>query len=422
MTITVEKLVAGGFGLFRDPAIGLLPWAVPGDKGDIQRQPTKGAKPGIMAQWHQLSEPSPIRIDAPCKDFGVCGGCQWQMLPLEVQLFWKQQLVAEAFGRIGKLPAPYPIAPVLPTQPFNTRHKVRYQCSPKNHEGQAGQQLVLELVGADPRTRVAPDPCWLITPAMQKLTQKLMTLDWPAIPKQLTIRQGDNNTLFVLADGMPTSALGTCQSWENDLPEVTAFYADTTKEAYTLWGPEQMTCTVAGQAFKVSAESFFQVNPIGAELLIAEILAHVPMGSGHIVDAYGGGGLFAAHLASRCRHLTTIESYPAAHQDAIDNLALFTNITCLGTPVETALPLLKTTVNIAIADPPRAGLSPTVRDWLGQHVTDMLIMVSCDMPTLARDVAHFITMGWTLETCQPIDMFPQTAHLEAVCVLKRPTS
>jgi 23S rRNA (uracil1939-C5)-methyltransferase len=417
-SIKVEKLVSGGFGLFRDPAVGLLSWAVPGDQGTVHRIDKLGAI------WHTLHNPSAARITPVCQHFGTCGGCQWQMLPDATQQFWKQHLVAEALKRIGRLQPPYPLYPVLATDGLHTRHKVRYQVAQT-----PTKTLTLQLVGHNPNDRIAPDPCWLITPAMQALTDTLQTLPWPvpARPLRLTVRQGDNDALHVLLEGMPLSAdlFSALSPWIQALvqqcPTVKGVHSLTANLApQPLWGEAYLTMTAGQHAFRVSVDSFFQVNPQGLGHLLATLTTFAGQGQ-HLLDAYGGVGVFAVHLASQFKQVTSIESHPAAHHDAMHNVRHTPHITCINRAMENALTQLHDmpAIDVAVIDPPRSGLTPRVCDWLGQHVTDRLIMVSCDMPTLARDVARLAGHGFTLTHVQPIDMFPQTHHIEAICLLEK---
>jgi 23S rRNA (uracil1939-C5)-methyltransferase len=414
--VTIEKLVAGGYGLFRNPQVGLVPFAMPGDSGTVT-QPRKLRNPVVQLQ--QLLAPSQARIQPQCGVFTLCGGCQWQHVPLPLQLFWKQNLIAEAFGRLGRLPAPYPIAPVMQTQAFETRRKIRLQCAQKLTP-QGGLQL--QLVGTDPNQRVTPNPCALISGVLQRVIDALPMVAWKGhTPEQVTLWLADDDGIHVIMHAGDKPVKAWLQTVCDRLPGVVGIHWLTAGHVLKCcWGQRYMTHTVEGMAYRVSPGSFFQVNRLGAQALCQQVqqwLGSTPLG--HVVDAYAGVGLLSAAVAGQCQHLTLIESHPNAVADAKWNLKDHANVTVIEQPVDQGLTQLDNPVDVVIADPPRSGLGPVVCDWLGQHVRQKIILMSCDVTTLARDLSVLLPMGWKLVACQPVDMFPQTWHVEVACLLER---
>jgi len=136
-----------------------------------------------------------------------------------------------------------------------------------------------------------------------------------------------------------------------------------------------------------------------------------------VLDAYCGVGLFTAFLSAEAGHVTGIEAQPAAVADARHNLAGMDNVTLLEGTVEALLPTVEPKLDAVVVDPPRTGLELAALDALATHRPARIVYVSCDPATLARDARRLVRHGYTLEWVQPIDLFPQTYHIENVALL-----
>jgi 23S rRNA (uracil1939-C5)-methyltransferase len=183
---------------------------------------------------------------------------------------------------------------------------------------------------------------------------------------------------------------------------------------------------VLGRRFRVSADSFFQVNPVQTAVLVERALAMLePQRNETILDGYSGVGLFSAFLSSRGTRVIAIESQPSAVMDARATAALNNqnNITALEGTLERILSQLnhrRERVDLALVDPPRAGCHPKALQALQLMAPRSICYVSCDPSTLARDISTLCTGGrYRLVAAQPIDMFPQTYHIESVALLAR---
>jgi len=178
---------------------------------------------------------------------------------------------------------------------------------------------------------------------------------------------------------------------------------------------------VRGRPFRVSAGSFFQVNTAQAAALVDLVLAALAPAlspTAAVLDLYSGVGLFSAFLAPRVGHLIGIEAYPPAVADAAVNLDEFDNVEIYEASVEHALPALAGPFAAAVLDPPRAGCHPAVLAALLAAQVAQIVYVSCDAATLARDLKTLVAAGgYRLDWVQPVDMFPQTHHVEMVAAL-----
>ncbi len=172
--------------------------------------------------------------------------------------------------------------------------------------------------------------------------------------------------------------------------------------------------------FHVSDESFFQVNTSLIETLIDQVLSRLELRGGEtIVDAYCGVGLFSRFIAPHVARVIGIESSSAALEDARRNLAAFDHVELHRGAVEDVLPSLADRIDTVVVDPPRAGCAPAVLQAVIARQIDRVVYVSCDPATLARDVRHLSDHGYALIDVQPIDLFPQTYHIETISLLLR---
>jgi 23S rRNA (uracil1939-C5)-methyltransferase len=196
-------------------------------------------------------------------------------------------------------------------------------------------------------------------------------------------------------------------------------------EEHVLLGRDHITESLGGVTFQVSANSFFQTNTVQAERLFALVEAACELrGEDTIVDLYSGTGAISLLLARRCRRVYGIEVAPAAVADAVRNAHAngIDNCTFLSGEVRHVLPALITEgvqAETVVADPPRAGFHPKALQALAALAPARIVYVSCNPSTLARDVSGLTGRGYRLEWVQPVDMFPQTPHIEAVARLRR---
>ena len=180
---------------------------------------------------------------------------------------------------------------------------------------------------------------------------------------------------------------------------------------------------MAGRRYRVSAESFFQVNTAGAEALVDVVKGYLEPGPQDVLlDAYCGVGLFALALASLAKEVIGIEASPSACEDLAYNAGELTNLTIHEGAVEEVLPALlaqEQRADLVVMDPPRAGAGAAVLRDLAALRPRRIVYVSCDPATLARDSVFLLSEGYRLVEAQPVDMFPQTYHVETVALWER---
>lgn len=406
--VTFDKLTYGGSALGRlaDGRAIFVPFALPGERARVRVVQQKAGY--ARGQLIEMLEPSPDRIKARCKHFGLCGGCHYQQLSYEKQVEAKAEILRDQLGRIAKIEN----APVQPTvaapNPWNYRNQIQFRLT---REGRLGY-IVAEGRAGPADDVFAVEECHLPIPSIDELWRQIGFETLPAIAR-VTLRAGADDELMMVLEG--TSETAPEVEIEGSLSVVHTFEGD----CFALAGRDFLKMRLGGRDFQVTATSFFQVNTAVAEKMVEHVLSLVPDTTETIIDVYCGVGLFSAFLALRCRRLIGIEESAAACKDFEINLDEFDNVELYEASAEEVLPSLETRADIVVLDPPRAGLGAQVLEALARSKPTKIIYVSCDPSTLARDLKRLIEEGFRLVQVTPFDMFPQTYHIESISVLER---
>jgi len=337
----------------------------------------------------EVLDPSPSRVVPRCPSVAAgCGGCDLQHAKLPLQLEMKERMVRDALERIGRLTAPAMDTYDLPTGGHRTT--VRAGVS----EGRAG------LRRRRSHDLVIPGSCVVTHPLAEELLIEGRYDGCDAVTIRVGARTGER---LVIVTG-PTAGVRVPG-------DVTVIDEAAAKRGRTAFHEE-----VAGRRFRVSARSFFQSRPDGADALVElagqAIAARFDEPPGHLVDLYAGVGLFSASLAAQ--HVTAVERAKSSVADARQNLP----------PGTTVLPIdvgrwRATPADVVVADPAREGLGSKVVDQIAATGASLVVLVSCDAGALGRDAASLVAAGFTLTTVTLVDMFPDTSHVEVVSVFDR---
>jgi len=333
-----------------------------------------------------------------------CGGCQLQHMAYDAQLRFKAEAVRAALSRIGRIENP-PVAPTLGmADPWRYRNTLRLHA--------AGGQL--GLIARDGRTLVPIEDCPIAHDGVADLIPALAEARLPdgcAVVIRAGTRTGDAQV--VLYDAYDTIADLNVEL------DASVVLVDGSSEVHLVAGQADILEGVAGRGYTVPATAFFQANTAMADRLVEHVIAAVPARSRQVVDAYCGVGLFTVALAPHVGAITGIDIDAAAIAAAVDNAAGLDNVTLIEGPVAEGLAAVDGPVDAVVVDPPRAGLEPAVLELLAARAPGTIVYVSCEPSSLARDVRRLAESGYALVSCQPIDMFPQTHHVETVSVLER---
>jgi len=445
MSIDVEltDLAYGGDAVGRyEGRVLFVPGGIPGER--VRVDIVEERRGHARAMLLEILRPAPERVEPSYPLLTDCG-CQWQHIAYPAQLTWKAHIVRQLLVRIGKQPD----AIVHPTigmpsgvSPWQYRNIALFSVGP---EGEVGFKLTESHEVQD------LEECALLHPALdmvyQRVRGKLIKYFGDSLSEMIqgfTIRGAIgavNNTSAGAVKAVPTllslharpgSLIEAPQQLAHELitiaPGIVGVIVERVGGRYgrVVAGQEFLTDTVLGRRFRVSADSFFQVNLVQTAALIEKALQMLdPQRSEIALDGYSGVGLFSAFLAGRSSRVIAIESQPSAVMDARANATLNNqnNITTLEGTLERILSQLhyrRERIDVALVDPPRAGCHPKALQALQVLAPRNICYVSCDPSTLARDIATLCSGGrYRLVAAQPIDMFPQTYHIECVALLTR---
>jgi len=410
LTVKLEKLTYGGDALGRvpDPLMGtggrvvFVPFALPGETVRIRVIDQKRGH--MRGELVEVLDPSAERITPKCIHFGVCGGCHYQHLSYTAQLQVKTDILRDQLTRIGKIQDP-PVQPMVASpQEWNYRNHVQF------HLSAAGE---LGYIRANGRDMFPISECHLPEATLNKL--------WPSLEfdpglglQRISLRLGmEDETMLVLESD-------ATEPPELELEANLSVVHLAGEDVVVMAGDDHLTISVKEQAFRVSAASFFQVNTLMAGRMVQHLLDHLAVSPATtLLDVYCGVGLFSAFFAGRVGRLIGIEASASACEDFAANLDEFENVELYEAPAETVLPGLDVRPDIAIVDPPRAGLDKLALDALMALRPGRLAYVSCDPSTLARDAARLIVGGYRLVQVTPFDLFPQTSSIESISIFEK---
>lgn len=402
--LKLDNPAYGGDALGRlpDGRVVFVPFSIPGET--VRIKITADKKKFARSELLEVIEPSPLRVEPRCQHFAVCGGCHYQHISYDQQLLLKQKILRDQLERIGHLADPH-IEDVIPSpKQFNYRNHIQFHLSRGNKPGfiRADKQGILEIV----ECHLPEEPLNAIWP--------LFEVDSTAGISAFGLRLGiEDDILVTLESKQPFDADLNVET----LPVSIVNLSPDNLEV--LAGSEYTIMQVKDRLFRLSAASFFQVNSPLAEQMVDAIEKVLPEKVGLALELYSGVGLFSAFIAPRADHLIAIETSESATEDFVHNLDDFDNVDLYQGAVEDILPELSLEPEVILVDPPRSGLPKKVIDNILTMQPEILIYLSCDPATLARDSKLLSEGGLVPEKFIPFDLFPQTYHIETLSIWKR---
>jgi 23S rRNA (uracil1939-C5)-methyltransferase len=436
LELTVDRLAYGGNGVARreDGYVVFVAGAVPGDR--VRAVVGKAKRAYAEARAVEILEPSPDRIE-PVADHP---GAPWQVLPYERQLEVKQEQVDDALTRIGRLEG-YELAPIVPAlEQWRYRNKLEYSFGQSDDgellcgfhaPGRFDQILPLtDCLLASERSNAAREQV-----VAELRRQGLGAWDrrtQQGFLRNLVVREGRRTgqlqVRLVTSPGrLDVDALIGAVDCEGLMWTQTAGLGESTQggETALLAGAPQLHEQLGDLRFLISPEAFFQTNTEMAEVLYGHAAEAAGLrGHERVFDLYCGIGTIALSLAARARQVVGVELVETAVSDAIENAKLneITNASFFAGDIRLAMrELVEKTgkPDVAVIDPPRAGLSQKVVRRIIEAGPQRIVYVSCNPTTLAPNAAQLVEAGWALKHVQPVDMFPQTPHIECVALLEK---
>jgi 23S rRNA (uracil1939-C5)-methyltransferase len=450
-TSTEGKAIARHEGM-----VVFIDGAVPGDIVDVSVYRKK--KNFSEARTEKIVQLSPYRVKPVCEHFGTCGGCKWQNLAYEKQLEFKQKYVFDAFTRIGKLTFPDLLPIVGNKTPYFYRNKLEYSFSNKkwlSPEQMLSGEIVENKNGLGYHIAGLFDKvldiqnCYLQPEPSNTLRNKIRDYAFKnnltffdirnksGFLRTLMIRSTSTGEVMVVVsvfEFLEKELFGLLEFIKSEFPQVSCLqYVHNDKgndtlaglEVKTYHGKDHISETMEGLKFKISAKSFYQTNSEQAEVLYRITRDFAGLTGNEVVyDLYTGTGTIANYVARHASKVIGIEYVEDAILDAKENSGNngVTNTQFFAGDMKDVLNeefiSLHGRPDVIITDPPRAGMHEDVVRSILKAEPLKIVYVSCNPSTQARDL-ELLEEKYQITKVQPVDMFPQTAHVENVVLLER---
>jgi len=444
LELRIDSLAYGGNGVGRHD--GFVVFARGGLPGDTVRARVTKVKRGFAeGVVTELVAPGEGRVEAPCRHFGVCGGCRFQDLAYEVQLDEKERQVRDALVRIGRFAEP-PLEPIVPAEAqYGYRNKLEYSFT----AGDDGIELGFHRAGRWDEV-IDIEECLLTTDLGNAV--RLAVREWAreerlqpydqktgiGYLRHLVVREGRNTgqvlVVLVTAPGEHFEA-GYLVDVLRRFPEVRSIHwaiNDTPAEQTNLptrllWGDDAIEEEILGLRYRVRPSAFLQTNTgMAARLYELARQCAALTGDENVYDLYCGTGTIGLALSANARSVWGLEISEEAVACAIENAELngIENARFFAGNVGQTIEELREEAgspDVVVVDPPRAGLAGKALRRTGELGAPRLVYVSCNPTTLASDLQVLRDeYGYVLERCRPVDMFPHTPHVESVSALSLP--
>jgi 23S rRNA (uracil1939-C5)-methyltransferase len=447
------NLAGDGVAMYRRNPIAVAA-TIPGER--VRIEVPSGRSPAASGRLVEVLQPSPHRISPRCQHFGPCGGCAWQHIAYGEQLRIKTDIVTRLVrAAVPRAPsAQATLSGVASAEPWGYRQKVHFVFGSAagtsrglvmGHYARGSRQVVnvRECPVHDERGNAL---AFALRERIQSAgvraadghsaaSRSRAATGAAGVVKSLAIRVGRATgellaTLVVLRDTDKRLRTAT-RALLATRDDVTGFHLNVHprddgfiygSDTRRIAGAKRLREDVEGISFLISPTAFFQTNVQAAGVLVSLVVGAIPEGWS-VLDLYAGAGLFAIPLARAGRRVVAVESHGGAVEDfeasARLNRLIPDQCRVIPRPVETASRTLAG-FDAAVLDPPRGGCSPAVlRAVFGSLAPRLAVYVSCNPDTLARDLAEAVKHGYEIQSIQPVDMFPHTAHIETVVVLTR---
>ena len=450
--ILITDVAAEGVALARvNDVVVFVPHVVPGDVVDVQiNRKRSNYMEGFPVKIHTFS---PDRIKPFCNHFGICGGCKWQILPYEKQLYYKTKQVTDVFTRIGKFAFPS-VKPIIASdETVNYRNKLEFSCSNKRwltEEDMKNRELLTntDAIGFHVTGRfdkiidithcsLQKDPSNEIRNAAKEYACKQgLTFfdirDHKGLLRSIIIRNSSIGELMVICSFFENdrkSILGLMEFLKNRFPQITSLHYvvnpkgnDTISDLEIICysGKDYIVEKMEDLEFIIGPKSFYQTNSNQAYKLYKVAREFAGLSGNEVVyDLYTGTGTIAHFVAKNASKVIGIEYVDDAIEDAKKNSVAnsITNTNFVSGDMKdvfTADFIQKNGIpDVIILDPPRAGVHQDVVTAILGCKPKVIVYVSCNPATQARDIA-LMSDQYKVTDIQPVDMFPHTHHVENV--------
>ncbi|MEG0785136.1 MAG: 23S rRNA (uracil(1939)-C(5))-methyltransferase RlmD [Christensenella sp.] len=421
-----------GFAVFTDGAL-------PGER--VRAKIITLKKNYAVGKLEEVLEPSPMRVKPPCRIFSKCGGCTLQHLSYAGQLTFKQNHVQNCISRIAKLDVPVNF-PLPSLREYRYRNKSAFPLQQNgtavdigfyaNHSHRIVDVDDCKIEPSDIKLVMSQLRVWIVKNGISIYDEK----SGAGLLRHIVLRENKAGDIMLIlcinGEDIPNRS-HLIMLFEFVLPQVKSIMLNINTlcnnvilgdRSICIYGKDHIFETLCGLEFKIGAQSFLQVNSAQAEVLYNTLfkqLALTPADT--VLDLYCGTGTISLCAAGRAKRVIGIEIVEDAVQNARFNAKLngIENAEFITGDAAAILPatLSREKISAVIVDPPRKGLEESVVRALSASGASKIGYVSCNPSTLARDLALFHDLGYTAAVIQPVDMFPQTTHVECVAVMTK---
>jgi 23S rRNA (uracil1939-C5)-methyltransferase len=442
LLVTIDRLTYGGEGVARADGLAVFVTGVaPGEV--VRAKVRKVHRRHVEADLVQIEKASADRVAPRCRHFEEgCGGCCWQHVSYPAQLAAKENSVRDSLERLGGF-RDLPIQPIIPAPgAYHYRNKMEFAFHPDGILGLHPRGAWYDIIRLHECFLESPEAVAIVKAAQAFVEDRHISCYHPrsqqGFLRELCVRQSRGTGEILL--GIVTSpgdfpegeamAAHLAKSVPNiagvvrairDTPDGAAPPAETT----VLFGQNHMTETCASLRFRIHLETFFQTNSAQAERLVDVVKKFAGAVDGaQVVDVYCGVGLFSLALAAQGARVVGVEIVAAAIEAARRNAAengLTSPLFHAGDARKVLAEVLPAGLSpkVLVLDPPRAGAGGKVMRRIARACPERIVYVSCNPTTLARDLVELRPFGYTVAAVQPLDLFPQTYHVETVVALTR---
>ena len=438
----IDRLGTSGEGVGRHENFTIfVPHALPGETISAVIEDVKSSY--ARGRIKQILHESVDRAAPLCALYEECGGCQLQHLSYEAQLRAKRAQVVDALTHIGKLPQ-IPVRETLRAEePWNYRNKMQFPI------GRNSGKIVIGCFAQGSHTIINTENCHIqraenndLANAAREIAEQLHIPVYnedthKGVLRHIVGRVGRSNDLMaviVTATKQLPRAKDYVRMMRERLPNLVSVHQNIQtyrnnvimgRDTQLLWGRPTIIDSLGQLNFHISPRSFFQVNTRQAERLYEQTLSYADLhGTETVIDAYCGTGTITLFLAQKARKVYGIEIVQPAILDARKNARdnHVKNAEFIVGDATTVMPALyKQGIrpDVVVVDPPRAGCTETVLRTFANMKPQRIVYVSCNPATLARDLAILKDLGYAAQEVQPVDLFPQTSHVETITLLLR---
>jgi 23S rRNA (uracil1939-C5)-methyltransferase len=433
--VSIDTLTFGGAGLGRiDGKVCFVPFTAVGDTVRVRIVTEK--KSYLEGEVLEYLVPSPHRVTPPCPVFGTCGGCSWQHLPYELQGQAKEDIFAEILMRATRIERGRVLPLLSAPEPYGYRSRVQFKVryvagTLRMGFFRKGTHQVIDLPGG---CAIADEQ---VNSIFHHLRRSMLAFPDPEKIPQIDVATGDAGNAVVLFHYIGEK-FQEVEAWlrreiPGQVPVTGVFLQRGRKVSITkVWGDERISYSLpqglvpgfSEMTLSFRCGGFSQVNYQQNTALIETALRWAELtGTERVLDLFCGNGNFSLPLARYCSEVVGYEDYAQSIEDAvtnsrrntIGNTSFFCKDSAVGVRDEARR---GDTFDVVLLDPPRTGAFEAVK-LIPQVKPDKILYVSCDPPTLARDLAVLQKSGYEIVASCPVDMFPQTYHIESITVLRK---